>query len=763
MDLKKIIWIVCVAVFAASCSNTKNLASNQNLFIGSNEKIKSEDKLSSSKRKGLESEMHDLVRPKPNTKILGVRFKLTVYNMFKEPKKPKGLIYWLKYKVGEPPVLASNSALEKNRQVIQNHFDNRGYFSDSVLMDTAIKDKKLKVTYTALLDTQYIIRRTSYPNDSGILARTIQAKAIRKKYVLLKPGDAYNLDLIKAERTRVDARLKEKGFYYFSPDYFIANVDSTIGKHKVDIDLRVKPETPSIARQQYYINNIYVFADYDINGDTSLRRARKFHGYTIIDPRHKFNPEIFSRTLIFKKNDLYNRTDHNLSLNRLITLGVYKFVKVRFEPSADSVQKLDAFYYLTPTNKKSIRFLVSAYTKSNNAPGTEFSINWRNRNVFKGAELLTFSANFGFERQSSKHYNVTTLSYGIEGDLYVPRIIAPFRLNTSSAYVPQTKFSAAYKFYNRTTEYLLNSISAGYGYVWKDNIMNEHELTLFNVNYVKPANITDSFQNKIDTNKTLARSIEKQFIIGTIYNFNYNTLAKPNTRTHNFYFNGNIDVSGNLLGLLTGASFANDTPKTILGQPFTQYVRLEADIRHYLRLGNQYRSFNTRLDAGVGFAYGNSSTMPFVKSFFAGGASDLRGFRARTLGPGSYYAGNPRDSLIYDQPGDIKLLLSAEYRAKLFSIVRYAFFMDAGNIWTRKFDPDRPGSQFSSDFLKQIGVDVGVGLRFDISILVIRFDAAFPVKVPYSLPDGEKYTVDFGDSDWRKNNIVWNFAIGYPF
>jgi outer membrane protein assembly factor BamA len=761
MNFKQLILFFNIVLLIASCSNTKNLGANQNLFVGSDEKIKSTDKLSSSKRKGLESEMHELVRPKPNTTVLGVRFKLTVFNMFKEPKKKKGIIHWLKYKVGEPPILASNSALEKNRQVIQNHLDNKGYFRDSVQMDTAIKNKKLHVTYTALLDTQYRIKAVSYPNDSSVLAQTIQRRAIKEKYRLLKPDDPYDLDVIKAERTRIDTRLKEHGFFYFGPDYLVANVDSTVGGHKVDIDMHIKPETPYYARKPYYINDVYVFTDFDINGDTSLIGARNFHGYTIIDPDNKFRPTIFTRTLVFDSGDLYNRTDHNLSLNRLITLGVYKFVKVRFEP-ADSVGKLNAFYYLTPTNKKSIRFQVSALTKTNNATGGEFSVNWRNRNVFRGAELLTISANAGFQKQISAGIRVNTLSYGLEANLYVPRIISPFKINTSSAFVPQTKFSAGYSFFNRTTEYVLNSASFGYGYVWKNSVKNENELTLFNINFVKPTNITEDYQKRIDTNLTLARSVQKQFILGTIYNYNYNTQAKPNANLNNFYFNGNIDVSGNLIGWITGASIKEGKQKEVFGEPFTQYIRVEADFRHYLRLG-KFSSFNTRLDAGVGYAYGNDTILPFIKAFFAGGVSDLRGFRARTLGPGSYYAGNPRDSFIYDQPGDIKLLLSLEYRAKLFSILRYALFADAGNIWTLRDVKDQPGGKFTSDFLKDIAIDVGAGLRVDISILVLRLDIAFPLRLPY-LPEGQKFSdFNFGSSEWRKNNIVWNLAIGYPF
>ena len=760
MRFLKLVFFLLIVLVIASCNNTKYLAANQNLFIGSTSKIKSTDKISKSERNSLEDQMQSLVRPKPNSKILGARVKLSIYNSTKEPKKPKGLKYWWKHKVGEPPVIASYTALEKNREIMQNHLDNKGYFRDSVVMDTSIKNKKLKVTYTALIDKQYRIDTVSYPHDSSQLAQQIQATAIDKKEVLLKPKDPYDLDAIKAERVRLDANLKEHGYYYFGPDYFIADVDSAHRNYTVDINMHIKPETPDYARQPYYIKDVYVFTNYSLNSDTSLIGAKKFQGYTIIDPRKRFNPKVFSRTLVFKPGDVYNRTDHNLSLNRLITLGVYKFVKVRFEPG-DSAQTLNAYYYLTPTNKKSIRFEVSALQKSNNATGTQFSINWRNRNLLRGAELLTISATAGFERQISSGLNDNILTAGVEADLYVPRIISPFYLNTSSAYVPQTKFSAGYQLYNRSSQYLLTSITGSYGYLWKNSIQSEQQLTPININYVQPANITPSFQDSIKNDITLARSIEKQFIIGSIYNYNYSSLAKPNRNINNFYFNGNIDVSGNLYGLISGADAANGKVKGIFGTPFTQYLRLEADYRDYLNLGTPFRSINARVDAGVGYAYGNSLSMPFIKSFFAGGVSDLRGFRARTLGPGSYYA-PPNDSFVIDQPGDIKLLTSLEYRAKLFSIVRYALFVDAGNIWTMKTDTTRPGSKFTSNFLNQVAVDAGVGLRFDINILVLRLDVAFPLRVPYT-PTTGKYVVDFGSSEWRKNNLIFNLAIGYPF
>lgn len=762
MKLLKLILSGCLIIAVVSCNNTKHLAAGQYLFTGSGSKIKSSVKISKNKAHDLEEQMQSLVRPAPNSKIFGVRFRLSVYNAIKEPAKQKGIMYWLKYKVGEPPVIASNIALQKNREIIQNHFENKGYFRDSVLMNTSLKNKKLKVVYTALLDSQYRINNIGYPGDSSALSKQIQATAINNKVVLLKTNAPYDLDAIKNERIRIDANLKKHGFFYFSPDYLIADADSTIGSHKVNLNFRVKPGTPAMARLPYFIKDVFVFTNYSIRSDTSLNKFRKYKGYYLIGPRKKYNPKIFTNTLVFKPGDIYNRTDHNLSLNRLTSLGIYKFVKVRFEPG-DSAQTLNAYYYLTPGNKKSIRFEVSALQRSNNSAGANFTLNWRNRNLFKGAELLTISANTGFEKQISSTINSNIFTAGIEAGLYLPGILAPFKLQAKSAFVPQTKMSAAFQLYKSSSAFTLTSSNGTFGYLWKNHITSQHQFTLFNVNYIMPTNISKPFQQAIDTNLTLKRSIEEQFILGSVYNYNYNSQAKINNRKNNFYFNGNIDVSGNLLSMLTGANAVKGKQVKIFGTPFSQYIRLEADFRHYLGLGNAFRSLNSRIVAGVGYAYGNSVAMPFTKEFFAGGVIDMRGFRARTLGPGTFYGNAPKDSIIIDQPGDIKLLTQIEYRARLFSIVRYALFTDIGNIWTLKKDSLRPGANFTGDFLNQLAVDAGMGLRFDFSILVLRLDIAFPVRVPYKLPGGESYKIDFGSSQWRKDNLVFNLAIGYPF
>jgi len=736
-----------------SCSETKSLQEGQYLYDGAKIEIKAKPRIKKKERNALKDELEGLVRPTPNGSFLGIRVKLLLYNFAGTPKG-KGLRYWIRERLGEPPVLASYSVMEKSRAVLQNRLENRGYFKDTVLLDTIYKGRKIRAEYKAQIGYQYKIGQVVYPADPDSLSQQIARMAKRS---LLKKGDPYNLDVIKNERTRIDARLKQKGYYYFSPDDLLIKADSTVGDHLVNMTLLIKKSTPAQAREVYRIGDVIVFADYDINTDTGLavQQVPKYQGYTIIDPGKKFKPEIISRALAFEQGELYNRRDHDLALSRLISLGVFKFVKVRFDESDTAKKTLNAFYYLTPAQKKSIRFEVSGLTKSDNASGGQVSINWRNRNFFRGAELFTASAYGGLEKQFiGKGQSINTNKLGLDFNLYFPRIVAPFRFRTNSGFMPKTRVNLGYEYFNRKDQYTLNSFKTSFGYIWKETAAKEHTLDIIRINYVNPTHITPAFQQALDTNIILARSLERQFIVGPVYNFNLNTQYRPNRRKNNFYFNANLDLSANLLGIFSGADVLNGKEKKIFKTPYSQYIRAELDFRHYLNF-SRYTVLASRITGGMGYAYGNSLTMPFVKQFFAGGANDIRAFRSRSIGPGSFYAGNRDTAFLPDQPGDIKMEMNTELRFKLFSVVRWAFFVDAGNIWTLRYDSARIGSMISRNFLNQVAVGVGTGLRIDVSILLLRLDLGIPVREPF-LPEHERWVFDH-------KNFVLNFAIGYPF
>jgi len=753
-------WILLfsLSIFCVACHESKYLAEGEQLYAGNVIRVRSSVPLPSGGEKEIRSELTGLLRPRLNGKILGGRFKLWVYNVMGHPKR-KGLRYWIKNKIGEPPVLASNGILEKNRGVMQNRMENKGYFRDTVILENQVTDKKLTAVYTAQIGPRYTIRNIIYPKDTDTLSRQIDSLQRRS---LLKKGAFYDLDVIKDERTRIDSRLKQRGYYYFNPNYLFADIDSSVGGNQVDMYMKIKDETPPKARQAYHINDVVVFAQYLTHSDTSLSKAFITpEGYKVIDSPRMFNSVIYSRTLVFKPGDLYRQNDHNLSLSRLVSLGVFRFVRAHFDPiDTTGAGKLNAFYYLTPSKRKSIRFEASALTRSDNTTGGELSLSWRHRNFFRGAELFSVAAYGGLEQQNTGGgVVVSTQRLGAGVSLLIPRIISPFKWTGGSAFVPKTKISAGYELYNRTSQYTLNSAKVDFGYIFKYKATAEHQLTILGVNYVRPTNIAPSYQLALDTNITLARSIERQLILGSTYNFNYNSQARPNNRRNNFYFNGNVDFSGNIAGWLTGANIDKGKQVNIFHIPFSQYVRLEADFRHYLSF-SRYNTFVTRVTGGIGYSYGNSSTMPFVKEFFAGGTNDIRAFRSRAVGPGSFYGGDPKTTPnLPDQPGDIKLEANAEYRMKLFSILRWALFADAGNVWTIRADTSRPGSTFTASFLKDVAVGIGTGFRFDLTILVLRFDMAVPVRYPW-LPAGAQW--NFKNAGEIKNWVL-NIAIGYPF
>ena len=679
--------------------------------------------------------------------------KLNLYNLFYKTKK-------LRDKIGEPPVLLSSLDLQFNTKVLQNHAENKGFFKAMVTGDTVVKKKKAYAVYTVQAGNQYTIDSVAFEADSSQLSKAILATVAGS---LLKVGDPYDLDVIKGERLRVDALLKENGFYYFAPDYLIAEIDSTSGNNTVDIRISVKPETPDEARKAYRINNVFIYSGYNMNAalDTNKANSKLYQGYYIVDRRDRFKPRLFTQVMRFDPGDIYNRTDHNLTLNRLINLDLFKFVKNRFEPVTDSA-KLDAYYYLTPLPKQSLRAEVTATNKSNNLNGTQLSVSWSNRNRFRGGERLSVSAYVGSEIQFGgawKGYN--TYRSGAEINLTVPRFFVPGfpKLNTRGGFVPRTNLQLGYDLLNRRQLYTLNQYRAGIGYIWKESLQKQHEFYPIAINYVQPINITKQFIDSTGKYPYLRRVIDSQFVIGASYQYTLNQITNGLLKPNSFYFNGLVDVSGFLAGLFTKEGA--DNKKRIMNAAFNQYLKFEADFRYYRKLGLK-SAWANRIIAGYGIPYGNSDYLPYVKQFFIGGNNSLRAFRARTIGPGSYPLLALSESFP-DQTGDIKFEMNTEYRPHISGPLYGALFVDAGNIWLANEDPARPGAKFSKDFLKELAIGGGVGIRFDITLFVIRFDVGIPFKEPWKENPWLLNQIRLGQREWRRENIMYNLGIGYPF
>ncbi|MDB5024611.1 MAG: BamA/TamA family outer membrane protein [Mucilaginibacter sp.] len=749
-------YILILSLVLGSCSTTKHLAPGQKLYDGG--KVTFADtagNVTPKDAKAIGAELKGLLRPKPNSKILGMRVKLWIYYKTKTNKK-KGLRHWLNTKFGQPPVLISEVDVDKNSQILQNRLQNEGYFQSQVSGDTTSKGKIARAIYTVEPSVNYTIRHVVFPTGKEALDTAIAGTA---KQTLFVTGNDYNLDVIKSERIRIDARLKEEGFYHFAPENLIMRVDSTVKGHMVDIYIKVKDETPDAARRIYKINNIYVYPHYTLK-DTSakLDSAVKYRWYYVIDPKNTVRPFVFKNSVLLQPGQVYNRADHNKSLSRFINLGPFKFVKNRFEDVSTDSSKLNVFYFLTQYPKKSLQLDVLERTTSANYAGTQVNLSWKNRNAFKGAEALTItlfgSRDLQFSGQNGG-YNVYQL--GSQGTLSWPRFISPWDFKSDNAFIPHTNLTVGYTLVNRSKLYTLNSYNGSFGYEWKENIHVTHNLNLINVIRVDTAHVSQQYKDSIlhTRNPTLAHVIDNQFVFGPSYGYTY-TNTTETYKTNTYYYNGKVTLSGNVYGLLTGADTLRGHVSKLFGVPFNQFVKLENEFHYYHKTGPN-STIASRLIVGVGLPYGNSTILPYSQQFFIGGTNSLRGFRARSIGPGTFTpsvdVANAK-GFLPDESGDIKIEGNIEYRPKLFSIVYGALFVDAGNIWDLRPHAGLPGAAFGKGFLNQMAVDWGVGLRFDLTVLVLRTDIGFPIRAPY--PPGQPYK-------FKTQNPVFNLAIGYPF
>lgn len=761
--------LACLVVI--SCSTTKRLKPGQFLYTGADVIINPDSSKKIDDQKDVKTTLEKKTRPRPNKSILGVKYKLLIHNLAPDSVKPKGIGNWLKNKIGEPPVLLSEVKLKYNTDVLKSYLISQGYLQAEVEGDTVIKGKKGKAVYTANTGIRYKINTITFPADTGVLTHIISEN---KDKTLLKAGNFYDLDVYKNERIRIDNDLKENGYFYFSPNYVILQVDSTIGKNLVDINVNVKRNAPEAGLKPYTIKNINIFPNYNLRRDSILKSSSplKYNDFDIYDTKNTFKPKLFDRLVFFKKNELYNRKDHNQSLNRLVNIGAFRDVRAEFLP-LDSFKnnEMNLNIYLTPLKKNSLTFSVVGTNKSNNFVGSEVKLTQTTRNLFRGAEQLDVSVSGGFETQvSGQARGLNSYSFTAEGKLTFPRFIVPFfDPKVTNAFIPRTVASASYQLLDRGNLYKLNSFKGEFGYNFKENLYKEHTLNPISINLVQP---TERDSLKLDTlfkaTPGLKNTLEKQFIIGSNYSFTY-TNQMESQRRNNTYFRGSIETAGNVWGLFVTKDALGK--RTLLNVPLTQFVKVEADLRNYQKVTRNVTWAN-RFNAGYGYAYGNSTSLPFVKQFFAGGSNDIRAFRARSLGPGTFRVA--ADDQFADQGGDIKILLTSELRFKITGPLMGALFVDAGNIWLRKEDlgdpniPNsaRPGSGFKlSSTLSEMAIGAGAGLRIDAKIFVIRLDGAIPIRKPY-LPKGDRLVInqiDFGSKIYRKENFILNIGIGYPF
>ena len=672
-------------------------------------------------------------------------------------------------KSGEAPVLMSNVKPAATSAIIDAKLFNIGIFKSFTEFKIVEKKHTSKLSYISHIHKPYTVKELIYSVSDDSLSQLILTE---KEKSLIRPGEDYNLEKLKNERIRIDVLLKNNGYFYFNPDYLLFKIDTSEVNHNVTFKLTLKDSIPKNALTVYRINNVYIDQNYSLNDILTVRTKDTigFQNKKLPDKETGMNirPGVLSRSVFLRKNEIYSRKNHNITLNRLMSMGNFKFVSIKFSESDTSAFGfLDAAILMTPMPKYTFRAEIDLVSKSNNFTGPRINISYLNKNTFNGAELLKLNMAGSYEAQlSGNGNNLYSYSWNPQIELYFPRFMVPFNIETNSVYLPKTRLLLSYNYLKRVNYFDMRMFQFIYGFNWKEDIRTEHELNPINVSYTSIANKSEVFTELLNSNPFLKKSYEEQFIAGASYSYTYNEQVLPEKQIQ-YFLQFTSEVAGNAFSLakiIAGEKISSGNPARVAGSIYSQYARLSLDGRGYYNFEGKSK-LAMRVFAGAAIPYGNSSVLPYIKQFFSGGPNSIRAFHINSVGPGTVQQ-NADNNGFLQLGGDIKLEMNAEYRFNIFRFFKGALFTDAGNVWLLKSNPANTGSPFSfSGFYHDLAVGAGVGLRVDISFVILRFDLATPLRKPW-LEENHRWVINqinFGNSSWRKENLILNVAIGYPF
>ena len=758
-QLKYIYIISFFGILLYSCSITNYIPQGERLYSGAVIEVEGDSTLKD--RSDLKNELKTVLRPEPNSKFLGMHLGLFYY--YKNQKEKPGFINrWLYKQIGEEPIYKSDVKPFEVEAVLRNRLENKGFFYSTTSSEFTEKGIEASLIYNVKVAAPY--QMASFTIDTMVSPIYEDVKQVTSTSNFTEKM-RFDLSKMKLERQRIDTELKKKGYYNINSEFFIFQADTNQYKNKnFDLYLKLKAKVPKKATVPYQIKHINIYPNYDLQDSTAIE-ANRFNNKNYFQDSVFIKPKHLDRFITLKEGAYYDPQTSKNTARRLSSIGAYKYVNIQYKEIdsslTDSLGALEANIFLSPLTERAIRAELQAVTKSNNFTGPNLALTYSNRNLFQGGEVLNISTNIGYETQfaSGEDAGLSSVEFGLKGEVIYPRVLFPVKIDDAffTYAIPKTKTTLAFDALSRSKLYTILSGSALFGYAWNANRFVSYEFNPISINYSWLAKTSPEFDDILNGNPSLQRSFDQQLIAGMTFSFTYNGLIDTNN-PNPFYLNSTLDVAGNSMSLL-GKDAEPGEPKEFIGLQYAQYAKADVDFRFHHNFGeHKSQTIATRLFAGYGLAYGNSEVIPYVKQYFSGGPYSVRAFRIRSLGPGTYSEEDDinSDGTFFDQTGNIRLEANVEYRFPLFSFFKGAIFADAGNVWNSKANPAFNGEdKFTSNFLNELGMGTGVGLRIDVQGFVIRFDLAAPFHDP-SLPEGERFDFKFDDP-------VLNFAIGYSF
>ncbi len=771
-------FLMLLALFLASCSTTKHVPDGEYLL----------DKISIQiDNDSVEVlELYNFLRQQPNHKVLGfAKLQLSTYSLAGKDDS-KWYNRWLK-KVGQAPVIYSEDLTENSRRQLQQALINRGFMDVDVRVDTTAHPEKKKIEVDYIITAREPHRIKSF--DCSFPDRTIDS-ILRSdsKLLQIQPGSLFDRTELDNMRGAITAKLRNNGYYDFNRDYITFTADTVKGSKEIALHMQVKPVTRTVGETEqkvvlphetYKIRNVIFITDYNpVNpGAHSEHQDTVPYKNTLVvyGEDHYLKPAALEEKCFIEPGRAYSAAAVERTYEALSQLGIIKFINIEMVPAGtmDGHEALDACIYISRNKKQGVQLELEG-TNSEGDLGFGVGATYKHRNLGHRSELLTVKMRASYESLSGKvdgFINNRYTEYAGEVGITFPKFKAPF---ISSAYKKRSKASTEFAVsfnYQERPEYTRIIAGAAWKYKWTQRLggstVVRHNFDLVDVNYVRLPKSTLNFLDSIaPTNPLLRYSYEDHFIMRMGYTF-YRTNKRIPTATVNAFaiqpsvttVRGSVEVAGNLLYAISKivGQHKSDGAYKILGIPYSQYVKAEADYTYTINF-NSRNAMAFHVGGGVAVPYLNSKMVPFEKRFYAGGANGVRGWSVRTLGPGAYDSKNSVTDFI-NQCGDVLLNMNVEYRAKLFWVFESALFVDAGNIWTIRDYENQPGGVFKIDkFYKQIAAAYGIGLRMDFTYFLLRFDLGFKAHNPAM--NQEKWPLLH--PKWSRD-ANFHFAVGYPF
>ncbi|TVR91925.1 MAG: hypothetical protein EA428_04715 [Spirochaetaceae bacterium] len=770
-------------LLSISCATVPEGDDLPDLYIGSDVDIV--EPMPLRERRALQAAYDSALRPQPNRSVLGVwRPRLQLYHLT-GGEDAEGLRARVQNRFGENPVYFSVEMPDANAQRLLNASYARGYFDAEINYNIVEpRDGHVGLSYEVSPGQRYQLGELRYGaedidrEDTDAEERpeylsTIDEAILRQLEISeLRKGRAYHLDDLEQEQIRIDAALKNQGFFAFSSGHLVFDGRRDRDQKVVDLRLDVREDMPERAARQYRLRNIFLYLDYSVESEDIPEDLGELEELAeqvyVVESSERYRSSIVLNALVIEPGQLYRRADHLRSLSRLSDLGIFQFSSIRYRET-DEPGKLDAYVYLTPAPSRVVQAELQAVSRSDDFAGPAVNLSYRDRNAFGGAEELSLQSNAAFETRLREDAGrvLGSYEYGAELGLNLPRVLAPFAVDRArTGSLPRTRVRGGIQSLTRVDTYRLDSANARFGYSWRSNPRLRHELDPVDITFVRPDEFAPEFEERLDENPILARSFEQQFLVGSRYAFIYSDRGIAEGRASSYLQLG-IESSGAVLHALqqlSGTDNSEDNePAAYFNTPYAQFIRTDADLRQFVPLIGSQR-LAMRLLTGIGYPYGNSDTLPRIRRFSVGGTNSMRAFAARSIGPGSI---PPESDTFEDRSGAIRLEANLEYRFPLSTYFRGAVFADVGNIWDLPGDggEDEEGEFGFDSFVDDLAVGSGLGLRFDPGFVVVRLDVAFPVRKPW-IDDHDGWLVQDMrplELGWLRENLVYNLAIGYPF